>query len=65
MSDYTQLEWLQIGVFLFGLPIAVVLGALVGLVGKWKQGRVLVETLRHSSLAIPVRIGESVAVRNS
>lgn len=40
-GDYTQLEWLQIGVFLIGLPIAAVMGAMLGLVGKWKQGRVM------------------------
>jgi hypothetical protein len=38
-DEYTNLEWLQIGALLLGLPLAAVLGALVGLAGKWRQGR--------------------------
>lgn len=44
-DNYTQLEWLQMGVFLIGLPIAAVVGALFGLVGKWNQGRVMTAAL--------------------
>lgn len=28
-GEYTQLEWIQMGVFLIGLPIAAVVGALL------------------------------------
>lgn len=44
-NEYTQVEWLQMGVFLMGLPLAAVVGALLGLIGKWKQGRVLTAAL--------------------
>lgn len=40
-GDYTSFEWLLMGIFLLGLPIAAVLGALIGLAGKWKQGYVV------------------------
>jgi hypothetical protein len=40
-DEYTQLEYLQIAIFLIGLPLAALIGALLGLVGKWKQGRVV------------------------
>jgi hypothetical protein len=40
-SEYTQIEWLQMGMFLIGMPIAALVGALIGLFGKWNQGRVV------------------------
>lgn len=38
---YSRAEWTQIGIFLVGLPAAALIGALVGLVGKWKQGQLI------------------------
>jgi hypothetical protein len=51
LKEYSEYEWIQIGIFLVGLPIAAVLGALVGLVGRWMQGRVLVEANRFLTYA--------------
>jgi hypothetical protein len=41
VGEYTSLEWLQMGMFLIGMPIAALLGSLTGLFGKWNQGRVI------------------------
>jgi hypothetical protein len=40
-DQYTSLEYFQIALFLIGMPLAALIGALLGLVGKWKQGRVV------------------------
>lgn len=44
-DEYTQFEWLQMGMLLVGMPVAAVVGALLGMVGRWKQGRVLTAAL--------------------
>ena len=44
-EEYTQLEWLQMGSLLIGLPLAALLGSLIGFVGHWKQGRVVTATM--------------------
>ena len=44
-DQYTHLEYLQIAVFLVGTPLAALMGAMMGLVGKWKEGRVFTAAL--------------------
>lgn len=44
-DEYTNLEYVQLGVLLFALPIAALVGAMLGMVGRWKQGRVLTAAL--------------------
>jgi hypothetical protein len=44
-DEYTQFEWLQMGLLLVGMPVAALLGALLGLLGKWNQGRVVTAAL--------------------
>ncbi len=44
-DQYTPLEYLQIAVFLVGTPLAALMGAMLGLVGKWKEGRVFTAAL--------------------
>lgn len=55
-ADYTQVEWLQMGVFLIGMPVAALLGALIGLVGKWNQGRVVTAAIVGLSCAALVAV---------
>lgn len=44
-GEYSVFEWAQIAVFLVGTPLAALLGALIGLFGKWNQGRVVTAAL--------------------
>lgn len=44
-DEYSSAELWQMGVLLLGMPLAAVFGAMLGLVGKWRKGRVVTATL--------------------
>lgn len=44
-DEYSSAELWQMGVLLLGMPLAAVLGAMLGLVGKWRKGRVVTAAL--------------------